>query len=116
MKTTRVSLPEEILFKLAQICAEEIHAAVISMHCQLCQPPCGYHRGVQAVREIVRSISNDGYSSDRREFVRYVRYLFKELRKEKGTDARWQSYVSRVLEFHTELVTEETRKKLLSSK
>lgn len=115
----KVDLSDEYQGELARAIARRIHGVVISMHIRLTGTPDtfgGAKRTIRDVRDLLRSIPHDGTRfSERREFIRWVKYSFREIRRENHTETRWQEHIAKVRAAHPDLITPECEAKLGAS-
>jgi hypothetical protein len=106
----KTNLPRSLAFDLAHLCAERIHANLITLHLEGLDKAEGkqpvplsveaanwnsYWRGekLAQVRQVVTSIEDRW---DRADFVGHLRYLFTKMRDEKGTIPTTRAYVAKV--------------------
>jgi len=96
----KVEISDMMGWHLQQWCAEQIHAAVVSMQLRVSATPeekrdhpAVYNSGmlyaIPQIRALLRSIKSP---FDRRSFAHGIGYRFKALRQEHGTLVKWQEY------------------------
>jgi hypothetical protein len=93
----KIELSHQDMHLMAGHYAADILWAVHEQHARLLNGDAAgwayIRERIQAIRATVRSIEDPW---DRRSFVISIGYLFKELRKEKGTFIRGRDYVAKV--------------------
>jgi len=102
MKTT-ITLSHMQAFCLAEVFADQVHAAVISLHNEAVNKLSGRpsswpvrNSSFWEMQDAIRSISDP---HARRDFVQNIRYHFIKLREERCTDPTTRAYIAKVLAY-----------------
>jgi hypothetical protein len=99
----KIEVSESELHILAEAFASNIHAAVVTMHLRQSWGiwesrlgECPYRRDLAAITRIRAALRSIEDPLARYNFHISIRCIFHKLRRENGTDIKWQDYVSRV--------------------
>lgn len=98
-----MTIPRQIAFELADIAARRVHANLINLHYVALQNErlSEFDRAqISEVRSLISSIPDKW---DRVDFIGHVRYLFKKIRDERGTEPTTRAYVAKVAAYKAQL-------------